>query len=131
MRILSPPSIGLNVSQISTHKNEVVYIKGVTNNAYPGTAISWQIENKKLLETPTGNCSQDSSPTYVCPSLTSVLPYTALDEDNGKLLDFVAKQIDTFKNVVNTQKSVPIQIIDNGDDNGNVDWTAGKITGWT
>ena len=73
LRIMEPPDIILNISAVNTHRDNVVYIEGVTSNAYPGTAISWSVSGRTLLETPTGNCSQDNDPTYVCPEFSSIV----------------------------------------------------------
>ena len=129
LRILKHPSITLNATLIHAQKDQVVYIEALITDAFPATAIVWKIENNVLLETPQGNCPQDKDPASVCPSFGSTLAYTVSEIDNNKNLDCFSKQIDSFNNVVYTQKTILIQVVDEGDEGEPIVWTAGKISG--
>ena len=127
LRILSPPTIQLNASNIKIYTDEEFYVEGVASNAYPATSITWKVDENNLLDVPKEQC--DPSVNDVCEPMTSVLKYVGTGGDNGKSLEFIASQIDSFGNVVNTPQTIPIEIIDDGTDGGGVSWTAGKITG--
>ena len=129
LRVLKPPTLSLNLSSIRVHKDEELYIKGTTHDAYPAASILWKIEDRNLLETSPETCPENEDPSYVCPSFSSTLAYTGQDLDDNKNLEFVAKQIDSFKNVLNTTKTVQIEIVVDSDGGGEVLWTAGKISG--
>ena len=129
LRILKHPSITLNTTLIHVKKEEDVYIKALTEDAYPATAIVWKIENNVLLETPPGDCSPDKDPASVCPSFGDTLAHTVVETDNNKNLDCFAKQIDSFNNIVYTQKTILIQVVDDSNDGEPIVWTAGKISG--
>ena len=114
LRILSPPTIQLNASNIKIYKDEEFYVEGETSNAYPATSITWKVEERNLLDVSKETCAQ--STTDFCDPMTSGLTYVRHGGDSGKNLEFIASQIDSFGNIVATPKTIPIEIIDDGTD---------------
>jgi len=126
LRILSPPTIQLNASDIKIYKDEESYVEGKASDAYPATSITWKVEERNLLDVPKETCAQ--SVTDFCEPMASVLRYVGNEGDSGKNLNFIVSQTDSFGNIVATSKIIPIDIIDDGTNGGGVVWTAGKMT---
>ena len=51
LRIVVPPTVTLNVTTyLDVGSFKETYVKGTTRDAYPGTALTWKIEDRILLE---------------------------------------------------------------------------------